>query len=376
MTGLAHRGFRLKDYSAHIRRVFAETGAETVLCGVQHVAPDRSEIGYDRFLDGPDDYFSNPALDPVEWDLENAGRVDSFLREAHEGPFFLSFGLLTTHRPYPEPEGGKPGRSYPPPPAPVADTPENRYDSERFHTALSIVDRIVGTVLDAVSAAGLWEDTVILLTTDHGPAFPEMKSTLSDGGIGVSLLLRVPGVADDGRVEQALVSQLDVYPTICELLGISPPAGIEGRSLMPLLRGEQDRVREAAYAETNYHANYEPSRAVRTERYKLIRRYAREAARLPANVDDSPPKQVLREAGYFEMPTPREQLIDLVIDPTERLNFAGERAYREVYEHLGGLLEEWMERTEDPLRSGRVPRPAGSHVNRQDAESAEEPTYE
>ncbi|NBF41940.1 MAG: sulfatase-like hydrolase/transferase [Spirochaetes bacterium] len=375
MTGLAHRGFRITDYSRHLARVLAGAEMETVLCGVQHVAPHKSEIGYDQVLDGPTDYFTRPDLLPHEWDRENARRVARFLTAPHTRPFFLSFGLLTTHRPYPQPAPAVPERSHRRPPAVVADTPATRYDMERFLTALDVVDEAVGTVLDAIGEAGLWDDTVILLTTDHGPAFPEMKGTLQDGGVGVSLMLHVPGIADDGRVEQALVSQLDLYPTMCELAAVATPQPAEGRSLLPLLRGDAASVRDEVFAETNYHANYEPGRAIRTGRYKLIRRYG-QSAPLPANVDDSAPKAVMDEAGYFNIARPDEQLVDLLIDPTERMNFTAEPAYRHVYADLAARLDAWMERTDDPLRLGAVPRPKGSRVNRQDARSAEEPTWE
>ena len=376
MTGLAHRGFRITDYSRHLARVLAGAGMETVLCGVQHVAPDKSEIGYDRVLDGPADYFTRPDLQPHELDRANAGRVAEFLMQPHARPFFLSFGLLTTHHPYPQPDLRVPERSHRRPPAVVADTPETRYDMERFLSALDVVDEAVGTVLDAVGGAELWDDTVILLTTDHGPPFPEMKGTLQDGGVGVSLMLHVPGIADDGRVEEALVSQLDLYPTVCEIAGAATPQPTEGLSLLPLLRGDSGWVRNEVFAETNYHANYEPGRAVRTERYKLIRRYGEAAAPLPANVDDSPPKTVMDDAGYFNIARPEQQLVDLLIDPTERMDFTAEPAYRRVYEDLSGRLDAWMERTNDPLSVGAVPRPKGSRVNSQDAQSAQEPTWE
>jgi hypothetical protein len=93
-------------------------------------------------------------------------------------------------------------------------------------------------------------------------------------------------------------------------------------------------------------------------------------------VDDSPAKAVMDDAGYFELPKPREQLIDFLVDPTERMNFSGERAYAGVYRELAGRLERWMVETDDPLRSGHVTRPPGSRINEQDARSAEEPTVE
>ncbi len=245
---------------------------------------------------------------------------------------------------------------------------------ERFTESLETVDKNIGRVIHAIESSGLWKETAILLTTDHGPAFPGMKGTLFDGGIGVSLILRIPGLADDGRVEEALVSQMDLYPTICELFGIDPGPNLEGRSLMPLLRGEATRVRDEVFAVTNYHANYEPARAIRTERFKLVRRYADTLRPHPANVDDSPSKAEVAEAGYFDQLFPAEQLIDLVLDPTERMDFKTEESHADVYQRLGGRLDAWMAATEDPIRAGRMPRPRGSRLNRQDARSADEPT--
>ncbi|MFP4204694.1 MAG: sulfatase [Spirochaetaceae bacterium] len=374
MTGLAHRGFRIADYTRHLANVCAEAGMETVLCGVQHVAPHKKLIGYHTILDGETDYFARADIVPQEWDRENIGRVKSFLRGKRSRPFFLSFGLLSSHRPFPDPDEGVPERSLPAPPSPVPDTPRTRQDMQGFLSSLSIADEAVGVVTETLRETGRWEDTVVLLTTDHGPPFPGMKCTLSDGGIGVSLVLRAPGIAESGRVEHALVSQLDLYPTICDLLRIPWSSTLEGRSLLPVLSGENKSVRDAVFAEINYHANYEPARAVRTQRYKLVRRYGQARTPLRANVDDSASKAVMSEAGYFETPRPREQLVDLLLDPTERMDFSMDAAYTDVLRDLTVRLDRWMAETEDPLRTGHVPRPPGSRVNRQDARSAEEPT--
>jgi arylsulfatase A-like enzyme len=374
MTGLAHRGFRLRDYSRHLANVLSAVGVETALCGVQHVASRKEEIGYERILDDSRDYFDRDDVAPGPWDRENAKRVCDFLREEHRRPFFLSFGLLSTHRPFPrEPETIAP-RQFPRPPATLPDTPATRRDMERFVESLETVDDVVGRVVDAVTAAGLWDDTAILLTTDHGPPFPGMKGTLFDAGIGVSLILRVPGIGDNGKVDDALVSQMDLFPTVCELFGIAAPGDLEGRSLIPLLTGKTTNVRNALFAAANYHANYEPARAIRTERFKLIRRYGEVLTPRPANVDDSPAKETIAEAGYFDQALPREQLVDLILDPAECRDFKSEATHSDVYRELAGRLNAWLEETGDPIRTGGMPRPKGTVLNRQDAVSAREPT--
>jgi len=376
MIGLAHRGFRLKSYSRHLARVFGAAGYETVLCGVQHEAPDRAEIGYERHLDGPLDYFTNPDLVPGEWDRSNAGLVADFLAEPHDRPFFLSFGLLETHRPFADPDARCPDWMHHAPPPGIPDTASTRRDMEGFVAALRGADQVIGRVLQALEQNALWEETVVLLTTDHGPPFPGMKCGLRDSGTGVSLLLRVPGVADDGTVIQSLVSHLDIYPTVCDLLGVPVPAGTRGRSLIPLLRGETSEVRHEVFAESSYHAVYEPMRSVRTERHKLIRRPADDMRAFPANVDDSPSKELMGEAGYFGADHPHEELYDLLLDPLEQTNLLSHARDSSVYRELSDLLDAWMEETRDPVREGRMPMPAGARVNLPEAWSPTEEAYE
>ncbi len=376
MVGLVHRGFALNRDSVHLARVFERGGYETVLCGVQHVAAHKADIGYLRILDEPVDYFDNPESASPSWDERNAERVIDYIRSSPDRPWFLSLGLHSTHRPFPEVPRTLSPRDYPLPPGVLPDLPEIRSDMTGFTTALRVVDGIVGRIIDALKENGLWGDTIVLLTTDHGPAFPDMKGTLYDGGIGVAMILRVPGLADDGRVEEALVSQIDVYPTLCRLIGLPEPEKPEGRDLIPLLRGDLDEVRHSVFAETSFHAAYEPARCVRTRTHKLIRHYGSMTTPLPVNVDDSPTKDVWKAAGYFRRSRSREELFDLILDPLERSNIADTADRRDIQEALGRSLDEWMNQTGDPIISGDMPRPPGSRLNRPDAWSPTEETYE
>src|SRR5207302_619135 len=125
------------------------------------------------------------------------------------------------------------------------------------------LDRGVGAVLDALDATGMARDTLVICTTDHGTAFPGAKATLSDRGIGVMLMLRGPGGFAGGKASDALVSHIDLYPTICDVLEIPHPSWLQGRSLMPIVTGAAEEVRDAVFAEGTYHAAYEPQRAMR-----------------------------------------------------------------------------------------------------------------
>jgi len=357
MTGLAHRGFALADYRRHIVHTLRAAGYRSTLIGVQHVADHRrrDRIGYDEIVDiaGP------PSTDRV------GPAAVEFLLRRHDGPFFVSIGFQETHRPFPEalPEDAR----YVLPPAPIADTPETRRDMAGFVESVRRFDEAVGRILDALDAAGLADGTLVICTTDHGPAFPYMKCNLTDGGMGVMLIVRGPGGFAGGMVSDGMVSQIDLFPTLCELLGIDPPDWLEGRSLMPLVRGEADEVNEEVFAEVTYHAAYEPMRAVRTRRWKYIRRLDERHLPVLCNCDESPSKALWTAGGWADRPAAAEELFDLLFDPNETANLAHAPGAAAVLEDMRRRLAEWMRRTDDPLLQGPVPLPAGASVLDQDA---------
>lgn len=119
----------------------------------------------------------------------------------------------------------------------------------------------------------IYEDTIILFTTDHGIAALFCKCTLFDGGIGVALILRVPGKKANAYAIDGLVSHIDIFPTLCDILGLEKPEWLDGISLAPMLNRPDQKLREAVFAEVNFHTSYEPIRCIRTERYKYMRYY-------------------------------------------------------------------------------------------------------
>ena len=284
-----------------------------------------------------------------------------FLRAGPQEPFFLSVGFSETHREFP-PMGPEVDARYSEIPAPLPDCPETREDMARYHASARIFDRGVGTVLDALEASGLAEKTLVICTTDHGIAFPGMKCNLTDHGIGVMLIMRGPGGFEGGRAIDALVSQIDIFPTICELVGLDVPGWVQGRSMMPLVHGDVDEINEQICADVTYHAAYEPQRVVRTRRWKYIRRFGDRLKPVLCNIDNSPSKTVWMDHGYGDMEIPQEQLFDLVLDPNESDNLTADPSHREVLEDMRGRMDAWMKATEDPLLKGPVPAPSGSVI--------------
>jgi arylsulfatase A-like enzyme len=361
MLGLAHRGWSLYDYSTHIVHTLRKAGYRSTLCGVQHVARDPAVIGYDDVLKLPGHRAEHVAPAAVE-----------FLRGAPQRPFFLSVGLNETHRVFHEPGPAEDPR-WCRPPDPIPDTPETRRDMAAFKASARALDAGMGVVFRALDETGLAGNTLVICTTDHGLAFPYMKCNLTDHGTGVMLILRGPGGFEGGRVCEAMVTHLDLFPTICELLEIEPPPWLQGRSLMPLVLGEASEIHDEIFAEVTYHASYEPLRAVRTKRWKYLRRFDGRTRAVMPNCDDSPSKDVWLAAGWRERPIPAEQLFDLLFDPNEAHNLAYDPSMSEVLKDMRARLDRWMKATDDPLLKGRVPAPPGARVNPADGLSPNEP---
>ena len=171
----------------------------------------------------------------------------------------------------------------------------------------------------------------------------------------------------------ALVSHLDIYPTLCELAGIERPDFLQGQSLLPLVRGEATSIRDVLFAEMTWHAAYDPQRAVRTERWKYIRRFSDRMTPVLPNCDDSPSKNLLLSHGWAQRQIAVEQLYDLVFDPNEAANLAADPVYAETLAEMRERLQAWMVQTEDPLLRGDPTPPPGAEVNDPDQLSASEP---
>lgn len=375
MMGLAHRGFALNDYSKHLANYLKRNDYETALFGMQHEAEKAEAIGYDTLYV----HDSDNAADPTGWDNANAESCIRYLRQEHKKPFFISMGLQHTHRPFVEIDPSiNPDYVLPPPALP--DNEATRRDMAGFITAAMRADAVIGRVLDTLSESGYGEDTLVLYTTDHGIAFPYMKCTLFDTGIGISLILKYPGNPMKGRACDALISHIDVFPTLCDLLGLGKPEWLQGQSLVPVLEGTVGEINQAIFAEVTYHAAYEPMRCIRTKRYKYIRLFDDEyGGFVQANIDASFSKELLLKNGLFDQVREKELLFDLYYDPNERRNLMDHPQYAAVGKDLKAQLSCMMAETDDPLLNGRVQKPPRATVNKVtclDADSRDPGDYE
>ncbi len=362
MLGLSHRGFGPVDGSRHLAGYLRENGYHTILAGIQHETTEDGipDLGYNERIKST---LSN--TDPAAPDPDTARILAERLRgQLPEAPLFVSFGTFMPHRKFPEraPEDA-PERLTPP--FPVSDTPEGRLDFASFRAAVRVADEAFGCLVDALKETGRWEKAVVIATTDHGPAFPGMKCTLHDTGIGVTFMIKHANTTGAGTTD-SLVSHVDLFPTLCDLAGIDRPGGLQGLSLTRVLENPDTEVRKDLFAEVTYHAAYQPMRAIRTSRYKLIRHFDPERLRpVLANVDEGLERERLLASGWEDLVGEPIELYDLAVDPFETRNLVNDPAFHAVRDDLLSRLNTWMQETSDPLVSlcPRVPAPQGATVN-------------
>ncbi|HYW96720.1 MAG TPA: sulfatase/phosphatase domain-containing protein, partial [Bacteroidales bacterium] len=198
------------------------------------------------------------------------------------------------------------------------------------------------------------------------------KCNLYDGGTGIFLIMRGPGGFNGGKVVDSLVSVIDVFPTVCELLDIEQPDWLDGTSFMPLIRGEKEEIRDAVYSQVNYHASYEPMRSVRTKRWKYIKRYGNRRKPVLPNCDDGLTKTFWMENGWKDQILPDEELFDLYFDPHERRNLANDSNHKKIRAELQMKLEKQMKESNDPMIKGYIKAPPDARVNDPDGISPKE----
>jgi N-sulfoglucosamine sulfohydrolase len=170
-----------------------------------------------------------------------------------------------------------------------------------------------------------------------------------------------------------MVSHIDIFPTICELLEMEQPSWLQGISILPLVNGTTDFIRDEICAEVNCHAAYEPMRCVRTTRWKYIKRFDGRTKPVLPNCDDGLSKTLWMESGWADIAPPSEALYDVILDPAETNNLVKNKKHKETLKDMRKRLKRWMKETSDPLLEGPVPAPPEARVNNVDGISPHEP---
>lgn len=256
----------------------------------------------------------------------------------------------------------------------LIDTPETRAHWARYLTDITGMDALMGEVDALVRGYFGSVDHLFLYSADHGGQWPFGKWNLYDKGIHVPLIVRWPDRIKPGVRTKAMVSWIDLLPTLLECAGGTVPENIDGRSFAPVLLGQSDAHRDIIYTTHSGDGamNVFPIRAVRTERFKYIRN-------LRPDCYHSNHSDILRKDGagaywdswdeaaktdpaaraliakYYQRPP--VELYDLEKDPQEQNNLAGNPEYKAQLDNMSAQLDAWMKAQGDTRQLFEKPYP-------------------
>ncbi len=355
MLGLTNRGFELNDYNTHLVRILNNNGYETVLCGIQHEYGRYTEhqigakkIGYRK--DITTSVSNLKESEYYKWDANNTLAFIEWInsRKKDDKPFFASLGYFQTHREYPETISDFDNEFIPD----FLEKNEIIKDDFKGHIkALKNVDENFKKVMCCLKENEIYNNTVIIFTTDHGIPYPRCKCTLFDAGIGVALIMRVPDRGIGKRVS-GLVSQIDILPTLISLCELKTELKFAGIDISNLFFG--DEIKRNVFSEINCHTSYEPARSIRNERYKFIKYYDETFKKENiSNIDNSISKDYyLRTRSSFDKDM--EQFYDLENDPFEKNNLINDETYANIINKMKEELLLWQVYTKDYLTRGNL----------------------
>jgi N-sulfoglucosamine sulfohydrolase len=371
MYGLAHdvHNFSLLDDVKTLSWMLKRAGFATALVGKKHVKPD-ALLPYDAWL-APE----QPGIRDVAFMAHEAGR---WIRAQSGTPFFLTMGYSDPHRDsvnfgntraWPEVKR----EIYSPAdvlvPAHLPDLPAVRQDLAQYYESVSRLDSGVGILLRELREAGHEDDTLVIYLSDNGRPFPGAKDNLYEPGLHLPLIIRSPQQRRHGVRNGALVSWIDVAPTILDWTGVAPPenyfyAPLPGRSLLPILEETAPQGFDRVFATHSFHEinQYYPMRSIRTRQYSYFLNLEPSlAVPVASDVQLSPSWRAItatpgaklgRRTLEAFLHRPSEELYELTADPDEVVNLAGDAAHAAALADLRVQLHGWRSATHDPWLAG------------------------
>jgi N-sulfoglucosamine sulfohydrolase len=356
--------------------LLSQAGYRTARIGKYHVAPE-AVYQFDQALPGG-------SRSPVQ--MANNSR--EVIASDSDKPFFLYFCTSDPHRgggianelPHkPDRFGNRPpGRAgYPgikevvydpkdvivPPFLP--DTPVCRAELAQYYQSVSRIDQGLGRLMEILKDTGHYDDTLIIYISDHGIAFPGAKTTVYEPGLRSPCIVRNPYAKKHGVVTEAMVSWVDLAPTILNFARATIPAGVQfhGRSFLPVLEEKDAEGWDEVYASHTFHeiTMYYPMRVVRQRQYKLIWNiahplpypFASDLWRAPTWQDvyqKGPEALYGKRTVQAYIHRPAFELYDLEKDPDEIHNLANDPEHAKVLSELKKKIRAFQERTGDPWK--------------------------
>ena len=366
----SYHHFRTYDNVKSLPVLLAAAGYRTARVGKYHVGPE-AVYHFDKALPGN-------ARSPAAM----ADACRDFIADDDARPFFLYFCTADPHRSgdrveslpeKPNAFGNRP-QGYPGiEPAPcdpadvivppfLPDTPACRAELAQYYESVSRVDQGLGRLVDILKKAGKYDDTLIVFISDHGIAFPGAKTNVYEPGLRSPCIVRRPEQKRRGGASQAMVSWVDITPTILDFAGaLGGKQKFHGRSFLRAIDEERPAGWDEIYASHTFHeiTMYYPMRVVRTRQYKLIWNLAHP---LPypfaSDLWEAPTWQEVYRRGsdalygkrtvQAYLQRPQFELYDLAADPDEVKNLAADAKHAEQLAEMKGKLKDFQQRTKDP----------------------------
>jgi uncharacterized sulfatase len=347
----------IKDNIRTLPNYLKEVGYRVAIAGKYHLGPmDAYPFEMIHGTNVPEPGYEGKGVLWTDLVLEPVDDWLSTIKRESDNPFMLVVNDHSPHVFWPEdPEYEASDIEIP---SIHIDTDETRKARAKYYTDITKMDTNVGKLNGYLASNKLLDNTIIIFTSDQGPQWAFGKWSLYDYGVKVPLLVKWPGLTDGGGDTDALVSLVDVLPTLVELAGGKAPKApeeIDGISFLSLLQGKTNRHRDYIYASHTGDGdmNRTPIRMVRNKRYKYLLNLAPEVKYTthmdkgvkegywPTWVEKSFQEEHARAVlGRYHY-HPKEELYDVLADPDEKRNLAFNPHYREIIEDLRGRLAEW-----------------------------------
>ncbi|KEI71505.1 sulfatase family protein [Endozoicomonas elysicola] len=362
MMGFIH----MKDQVPTVMTTLAEHGYRTGILGkVGHSSPDLA-YQWDYSFDAND---LGAGRSPQLYHQRTKDYIEQSKKAGK--PFFLMVNSHDPHRAFYDPAGKRqggdektPSRLYTPDevtvPSYLPDYPEIRLDLSHYYNSVRRLDDTFGQVIDALEETGAADNTLVIFVSDNGSPFPYAKANTYLASTKTPLLVQWPnGKLENGSVDdEHVVSTVDLMPTMLEAAGIDIPDTVDGRSFLPLLKGEEQDNRDYTFSQIDYKIGgpATPMRAVQSKEFGYTFNafagfsefkvgYDRQAINLMKQSDDPEMKE---RAKHFRKRVP-EEFYDLKNDPDNINNLIDNPEYQQVIKQYRAKLEEWMAKNEDPV---------------------------
>ncbi len=379
-SGCFRNGIPLPPGAVTLADCFNNAGYHTGYIGKWHLAdtdpvPPTERGGYQSWLASNILEFTSEAYDTVVYNNDQQPvklpgyRVDAltdaairFIDQRQAEPFFLFLSFLEPHHQnrlddYVAPDGYRRrylGRWTPPDLFALGGSAQQHLAG--YYGIVKRLDEAFGRLLDALKSLDLTDNTIVLFTSDHGSHFKtrnaEYKRSCHDASIRVPTLFLGPGFNGGRRIEQ-LVSHIDLPPTLLDAAGLPVPEQMQGRSMLPLVRGNVDCWPDDVFVQIS---ESQVGRAIRTRRWKYC------VVAPDADAWNDPGADRYRE----------DCLYDLEVDPYELTNLIGLESHAEVAARLRARLLGRMEAAGEvvPTIEPAPVRPSGQRIVRPDEASA------